>query len=545
MGKQSTGGQIRRTPTSLSVRVWVECSDRIRHRVRLPISNVKATDAHAHAVAKKWVAAATGKPWDEIERALRPVKEARDAGVPDLTVDSYFDRWSATRVDNSTHDLERKKYAKHIKPLIGSLPIAAVTPELLRDVVEKLDKKAESNDGSKRGRDSFGPKNAVNVWSSVSKMFADAVGHKEKALRVLVKNPAAGVKGPDGPKDETDMQWLYPDELVQLLACHDVPLARRRLYFGDVGIFGRAGEALALLWGRGIDVERGLAHVVRAYDSREGVFQEYTKTRDARHFKLEPAVLRLYRALWDDAGRPAARADALVFDTVGHLAENLRRDLWTAHVRRDSLHVRRPGSQPIRFHDLRATGLSYLGLLGRSDDEIRQRAGHADFKTTLLYIERARHVAGADFGVPFEGIPDCLFERERPGAFVAVPIQLRATEIRATIRATGTDGGFGSVGNQTENVRAGEGIRIFDGVAAGQKDRVNDASPCAADGLARPSETVVAHSWPISDALVCDLVEAMIAPVGLELEQAAPVVVELEAMACVALGDRKGEASNG
>ena len=77
-----------------------------------------------------------------------------------------------------------------------------------------------------------------------------------------------------------------------------------------------------------------------------------------------------------------------------------------AGVTRASLHVRRSGSQPIRFHDLRATGITYMAIRGDSDQDVRERAGHADFETTLLYIRRG-HLAlsSAAIGRPYAALP--------------------------------------------------------------------------------------------------------------------------------------------
>jgi hypothetical protein len=80
------------------------------------------------------------------------------------------------------------------------------------------------------------------------------------------------------------------------------------------------------------------------------VFNERTKTDDGRHFALEPVLRPLLAKMWAERPKPG-----LLFPRFTHLAEGLREDLMKAGVTRASLHVRRPGSQPIRFHDLRVS----------------------------------------------------------------------------------------------------------------------------------------------------------------------------------------------
>ena len=178
---------------------------------------------------------------------------------------------------------------------------------------------------------------------------------------MLSVNPARGVKPPDAP-GSLEKQWLFPVELEQLLTCAAIPLERRRFYAVAVYCYTRPGEVLAFLWGRSIDLEHGMVRVNRSFDHIERVYNERTKTEDSRHFALEPVLRPLLAKMWAEWPKPG-----LLFPRFTHLAEGLREDLMKAGVTRASLHVRRPGSQPIRFHDLRATGITYMAIRGDSD----------------------------------------------------------------------------------------------------------------------------------------------------------------------------------
>ena len=42
--------------------------------------------------------------------------------------------------------------------------------------------------------------------------------------------------------------------------------------------------------------------------------------------------------------------------------------------------------------EIRGEGIRYMALRGDSDQDVRERAGHADFETSLVYIRRVTQV---------------------------------------------------------------------------------------------------------------------------------------------------------
>lgn len=399
MPRAKTGTIFRsKDGSELKCRITVKDDLGRTHRPWIPL-DPRFTDERAKTLAAKISAEAQGKPWNP-ERARRVQLVGSSP-----TVEDYVQKvWFPSRVDKiKSLRSDRSRWRLHLSPLIGHLRMHEVTSEHLRLVVEELDDKAANNAGID-GRD-FGEKTAVNCWAVVTAMFRDAFASKRKDLRILPSNPALGVLPPDGP-DAVEKQWLFPDELRQLLTCATVPLWRRRMYTVCVYCFCRPGEVLALLWGGGIDVPHGMVRINRAYNSEKKRFNEYTKTGDTRHFAIEPILLPLLEAMQREADAGAG----LVFPTLSNLASHLRADLWAAGVRREALHVKRRGARMMRFHDLRATGITYLALRGDSDNNVRDRAGHTDFKTTLEYIRRGQHAAGARMGDPFGELPTELLK---------------------------------------------------------------------------------------------------------------------------------------
>ncbi|CAN98940.1 hypothetical protein predicted by Glimmer/Critica [Sorangium cellulosum So ce56] len=76
------------------------------------------------------------------------------------------------------------------------------------------------------------------------------------------------------------------------------------------------------------------------------------------------------------------------------MAVRLRRYLAFAGVTRPELFADDATRKPIMFHDLRATGVTWMAI--RSDDPLRimGQAGHVAFSTTQRYVQEAEQLAG-------------------------------------------------------------------------------------------------------------------------------------------------------
>lgn len=384
-------GTVWRSPDGSELKVRVTITDDKGQTYRPWISlNPKFDDEKARKIALRAAEAERGKP------RPRKTKGIVVSGTP--TCDEYFEKlWMPARdtKKRKAPHMYRSRWRLHIKPIIGDKLMGEVTADDLRDLVQALDEKVADPELK------FGPTLAKACWSLVSKMFKDACSSKLKELRVIKENPAFNVSPPD-PPEEPEKQWLFPVELHQLLACKRVPLVRRRLYATAVYCCARAGEALALLWGKGVDLQHNMVRINRTWDSEELRFQEFTKEGDSRHFAIELILRPVLQVMANEA------TNDLVFPTLDHLADTLRADLLRAGVTRAALHERKPGALLMRFHDLRATGVTYMALRGDPDNAIRERAGHKDFKTTQLYIRRGHQAHGASIGEPFAPLPEAL-----------------------------------------------------------------------------------------------------------------------------------------
>jgi integrase len=126
-----------------------------------------------------------------------------------------------------------------------------------------------------------------------------------------------------------------------------------------------------------------------------------------------------------------------VYPVAEHTARSLRDWLRRAGVKRAELHSDSLTHKNITFHDLRATGLTWMAIRGDEPLKIQQRAGHSDFKTTQGYIRTAESVREG-FGKPFPSLPDTLLKGV-PGAGIDHSIDHSALSIRNFVEAPGIE----------------------------------------------------------------------------------------------------------
>jgi Phage integrase family len=91
------------------------------------------------------------------------------------------------------------------------------------------------------------------------------------------------------------------------------------------------------------------------------------------------------------------------------MARNLRRWLWKAGVRRPELHVATPTRKAITWHDLRATGATWMAIRNDAPLSIKRVLGHRTFATTEIYIREADAIREG-FGEVFPTLPAALLD---------------------------------------------------------------------------------------------------------------------------------------
>ena len=207
--------------------------------------------------------------------------------------------------------------------------------------------------------------------------------------------------------------FLYPSEDAQLMACRDVPLARRVLY-GVLAREGmRLGEALALRWAD-VDLERGTISL------------DTNKTNDPRTWVTGDDVRRALKA-WRNLNPKMAtvfRVETRDGEPLHHdsLATAFREwDLPKAKVDRPALFARTADRIPIRVHDLRASFVTLALAAGRSESWVTDRTGHRSSQMLALYKRSARTAAELGLGwfAPLDGLIPELASADAPAGNVS------------------------------------------------------------------------------------------------------------------------------
>lgn len=267
------------------------------------------------------------------------------------TLTAYAKRWCDERERKGLVSAEddRGRLSKWILTRLdpeGTRPIRTVEKIDIERFVEDLDNRVLA--------DELEWTTGFKVWGVVTKLFDDATNAKKLSLRVIDKNPALGVRGPDRGTRKTKV-YIFPSEFLQLVSSTELPIRWRRLYALAIYLYGRLSELRALEWSD-VDLEHEVVFIHRTRDV-EGQHNS-TKGEVPRRFKLEPELVPLLRAMHKEAGGVGRVFDPLPLEK--HLAPMVRRDLKRAGVTRAELFAHDKTRKQMTFHDLRATGRHHL-----------------------------------------------------------------------------------------------------------------------------------------------------------------------------------------
>ncbi len=369
-------------------------------RKRLPPLPVGTSEAMAKEkaaeCARRVKELGIASPYREKAQQAKAAQQA----VATTECGKWFETWLADRQARgltSCRD-DRGKWRLHLADALGSKHPKNWTRDDFRELSVSLDAKVQAC--------AISWKTAVNLWGLATKMADDACNAKKTAIRCRDDNPSEGVRGPDrGAK--TARQYLYPSEVSRFLECDEVPLVWRRLVAVAIYTYTRAGELRALTWDD-VDLDRGVLGITKSIERETGILKS-TKSKTPRLIPIEPSLLPLLRAMHNET---AGEGPVVTLPTIKHLSRDFRRYLGISGIERKGLFDKAPSVNPIRFHDTRSTGVTWLAVRGDEPLRIQQRAGHTDFNTTQGYIREAE-VLRAGFGEPFPVLPESLLGTNR------------------------------------------------------------------------------------------------------------------------------------
>ncbi len=390
------------------VRVSMPDGTRPRFRLCAEVCKCKEmSDARARA---------TGDAIAERERAdmakALESESRRDRGKR-LTVKEFGEQWTSgklyekhgevnrLRVKASAKD-DEYRLKKYVYKKLGNTAVADVTEQDIEDTLAEANRKAKGKSKGTAWRSKF------QLYQVMRRLFDLAV----MPGRIRKDNPVTSYMRPTKPKPPL-FGYLYPSELIALLHCDAVPVARRVLYALAIYTGLRKGSLYALTWGS-LDFTNGtLTSLV-------------SKTGLPQMFEANASLMKMLALWFEYQGRPdskvalVARADREATDTQE--AQTLRDDLTAAGVTRSALHDRAPNSSPLRFHDLRATFVTWAMREGRGEGWISDRTGHLSAEMRNRYARAARTLLDLNY-VPFpdlsEAIPALLERRNNVVSLVA------------------------------------------------------------------------------------------------------------------------------
>ncbi len=321
---------------------------------------------------------------------------ATSSGKPGEALDAWVERWFAARATRGLSSVRADggRYRTWIAPVLGGLPVAALQRQDIERWVEWIDAQVRA--------EKLSWKTAFNAWGLVSKMFGDSCKSKVLALRVRSDNPTHDVAPPDRGVRRAKA-YLWPSEVALLLSCAKIDVAVRRCYALAVYLLPRSGELEALAW-EDVDLLQGTVHFHRSFDYDTQSIKE-TKGNLPRRFTIEPNALPLLRVM-----RAETRTEGRVFAQLPvwkNQAGELRTNLRLAGVTRADLFADDATRKQMTFHDLRATGITWMAIRGDEPLKIKHRAGHSTLATTEGYIREGENV-GAGFGEVFPPLPKDL-----------------------------------------------------------------------------------------------------------------------------------------
>jgi integrase len=326
---------------------WLEKLDsgRVRAVYRDETGKRRSRTFDRRAEAKAWLAA------EATDRARGQWVDPRGGTV---LFSTWAEQWLAARlVRPTTLASDHARYANHLAPAFGAVPLREISPLRVKAYIAEL--------AARRA-----PATVRHVHALLSSILSAAVDEG-----LLLHNPCRRTSLPrSSPPPQT---FLSPDEIARLAGVIDphyrqlvITAAGTGLRWGE--LVGLSPAAVDLLHGR-LYVDRTLVDINGALSFGE------PKTRGSRR------VVSLSRTLVDGLTEQLSRATTqLMFPSP--TGEPLRRSNFYHRTWRPA--VRAAGFAPApRFHDLRHSHVAMLIAAGVPVKAIQERLGHASIVMTM------------------------------------------------------------------------------------------------------------------------------------------------------------------
>jgi integrase len=348
------------------------------------------------------------------ELTARLAKEEKLTREKRLSVEQFGTAWTSGKLlekhgevnglrEKASADDEKYRLKRYVYPVIGAMLVAAVTEDDIARVMREVQKRAKVRNGKRV----LSAASKFQLYQLLRRLFDLAIVPGRLRSTSPVQPQIRPRKG--GAKL---FGYLYPSELLALLRCKEVPLERRVLYALAIYTGLRKGSLYALTW-RGVDFEH---RTLTSLHSKTGLPQL---------FEIPQSLAELLAAWFEHQERPKPDRPVVAEpnEREGREAEVLREDLVAAGITRHEPPEDKPENvQPLRFHDLRATFVTWAMREGRGDGWISDRTGHLTPEMRARYARAARTLADLQYE-PFPdisgAIPELLEARDNVRSMAA------------------------------------------------------------------------------------------------------------------------------
>lgn len=351
---------------------WFACISVSGKRERLKLSTPPPerrflTDKEAD---RDLARALTEQVADAVRKEAYAQQQARLAAR--LTVEQFGELWTSGNLyqthgevrglkEKKSVDDDRYRLRRHVYPFLGHLLVAEVTEQ----DIERCMARAAAAAQLRRGKP-WRQATRFQMYQVLRRLFDLAV----KPGRLRADNPVSIDSKPR--RDSAKLfSFLYPSEFLRLVACERVPLPRRVHYALAVYTGLRKGSLHALLWSR-VDFEHG---TITSLESKTGLPQIFAQS-DPMLSGLK-SLLTILRRYYEFQGCPDVHTPIVsaLGCSRGREAQMLRQDLKAASITRELLFSRAANVEPLRFHDMRATFVTWARRAGKGQGWISDRTG--------------------------------------------------------------------------------------------------------------------------------------------------------------------------
>lgn len=291
---------------------------------------------------------------------------------------------------------DRNRLQKYVYPYIGSMAVADVE----ESDIDRLFRKAAEEALKRRKGKPLSQATKRHIYAVVHRLFDLAIKLGKLRKESPINETHLPAKGP-----RKLYSFLYPHELVALCACEEIPLVRR-VYYVLASYTGLRKKSLRAFTWSYFDFEHSALKSLVNKNLHPQLF--IVASQEMPGYGSLMVVMRRY---WEHCGRPTGDTPVIA-DLPGKKdgdAFTLRLDLDCAGIRREMLFTKTDQIEPLRFHDLRATFVTWAKRANQTPGWITDRTGHIGPEQMERYDRGATMLRDLQY-VPFPDVSNAIPE---------------------------------------------------------------------------------------------------------------------------------------